>query len=193
MPEWNIETKRLRLRVLEPADAPTLYRYRCDERVARYQGWRPRDLADAARFIRENREGDKSRPGSWLQLGICLDHGELIGDLGIHFLDPDQWEIGYSLAPEHQGRGYATEAISAILDRAFWHDRIHRITGSVDPANTASIRLLQRLGFRQEAHFIQSCRTKDGWADDLVFAMLESEWLGKPTASVRERNDFSES
>ena len=184
MEVWNIETSRLRLRVLEPADAPTLYRYRCDERVARYQGWRPRDLADAARFIRENRAGAMGRPGSWLQLAICLDQGELIGDLGIHFLNPDQWEIGYSLAPEHQGRGYATEAVSAILDRAFRHFRIHRVTGSVDPANTASIALLRRLGFRQEAHFIQSYRTPDGWADDLVFALLGTKWRARRDGAV---------
>lgn len=176
MDEWTLETQRLKLRVLEPTDAPQLLPYRSDERVAHYQSWRPRDLADAVRFIRETNEGVPGRSGSWLQLAICQAGDGLIGDLGIHFLDSDQWEIGYTLAPDNQGKGYAAEAVGAVLDDAFRHRGIHRVTASVDPANEASIRLLKRLGFRQEAHFIESYRTSDGWADDLVFALLAREW-----------------
>ncbi len=52
----------------------------------------------------------------------------------------------------------------------------HRVFGSVDPRNTASVRLLESVGMRREAHFRESLWHKGEWVDDVIFAMLQTEW-----------------
>ena len=80
------------------------------------------------------------------------------------------------MAPEFQNRGYATEAVRALLEYLFDTLGKHRVFGSVDPRNRSSIRLLQRVGMREEAHFVKSLWFKDEWVDDVIFAILASEW-----------------
>jgi RimJ/RimL family protein N-acetyltransferase len=107
-----------------------------------------------------------------------LDNGELVGDIGLHFLPDDdrQVELGVTVSPRHQRGGLATEATSAVIEFLFRDLQKHRVMASVDPANEAVRRLLDRLGFRQEAHFRQSLRVGDTWVDDMIYAVLRSEW-----------------
>ena len=116
---------------------------------------------------------------TWLQLAVCLKEGQLIGDVGIHFLEDEQMEIGYTLSPDYQGRGYAIEAVQAVVEYLFSALKKHRVTASVDPDNGPSIKLLEKMGFRKEAHFIKSFRMNGQWFDDYVYAMLEEEWQTK--------------
>jgi len=98
--------------------------------------------------------------------------------MGIHFIEDNyQAEIGYTLSPAFQGKGYAIEAVKAILDYLFSKLKKHRITASVDPDNIKSIRLLENVGFRKEAHFIKSFRMNDQWYDDCIYAILTEEWV----------------
>lgn len=78
--------------------------------------------------------------------------------------------------PAFQGRGLATEAVVGLLDCLFVRLGKHRVVASVDPRNLASVRLLKRLGMREEAHFRESLLFKGDWVDDAVFAILASEW-----------------
>ena len=102
---------------------------------------------------------------------------QVIGDLGIHFLDEEnkQAEIGFTLDKNFQGKGYATEAVKEIINYLFNKLNKHRIIGSVDPHNSNSIRLLERLGFRKEAHFKESLFINGEWVDDVIYAVLKSE------------------
>ncbi|HVI55280.1 MAG TPA: GNAT family protein [Luteibacter sp.] len=178
-----IVTARLRLDRLVATDAPTLFAYRGDEAVARYQGWRPADLAAAEAFI-----GDQSllafgTADSWCQLAIRdKATGELLGDFGVHFpvSTDDPIEFGLSLRPERQGRGFAREAMGAVLDLAFDEWGYRRAVGSVDPRNVSSMALLRSLGFRQEAHHVESYFFRGEWVDDVIFAMLAREWPRHP-------------
>lgn len=174
-----IITTRLRLDRLVPADAPVLFAYRGDDAVARYQGWRPADEAEAGRFIDDQSRLAFRTPDSWAQLAIRdRSSGELLGDLGAHFPanEDDPIEFGVSLRPDRQGRGYAREAMGAMLDIAFGHWGYRRTVGSVDPRNVASIALLKSLGYRQEAHHVESYRFRGEWVDDVIYAMLAREW-----------------
>lgn len=176
-----IETPRLRLDALTAADAPLLFAYRGDEAVARYQGWRPASEAEAAEFIARQAAQVFATPDSWCQLAIRdRDTGELLGDLGVHFPagTDDPIEFGVSLRPAKQGRGYAREAIAAGLDQAFGLWGYRRAVGSVDPRNVSSVALLKSLGFRQEAHHVESYRFRGEWVDDVIFALLAREWPG---------------
>lgn len=180
-------TPRLRLDALISGDAAALFAYRGDPEVARYQGWQPASLDEAAEWIEAL--ATEPAPGHWWQRAIRLrDSGELIGDLGLGMPAEDKGgvELGITIAPAHQGQGYAGEALRAALDWAFARGA-NRATASVDPRNTASVALLCSLGMRQEAHFRESYWLRGEWADDLVFALLAREWRNGAGLAPRTR------
>lgn len=173
------EPSRLIVDGLRPADAAVLFQYRSDPAVARYQGWRPRSESDAADFIAAQSTVAFATAGHWSQRSIRLrDGGALIGDLGLHFPDESDGavELGISLAPPYQGHGYAREALALMLDLLFGPLAYRRAIASVDPRNLPSVSLLRALGMRQEAHHVASLFLQGEWVDDLVFALLASEW-----------------
>jgi putative hydrolase of HD superfamily len=98
--------------------------------------------------------------------------------MGIHVsaADPRQAEFGITLALASQGQGLASEALRALFDYLFSELNLHRVTGSVDPRNTASMALLARVGMRQEGLHLESFWSKGEWTDDAVFALLAREW-----------------
>jgi len=176
----EIKTERLILRALTLTDAPAMYSYRSAPEVMRHQSWHPTSETEIQAFIRNNRKLRFNYANTWVQLGICLKAtNELIGDVGIHFLPLDNWqvEIGFTISPKHQGKGFATEAVKQLLNYLFANLGKHRVIASVDPANTASIRLLERIGMRKEGHFLKSIWNGKEWADDVVYAILQEEWL----------------
>ena len=174
-PRFNIA--RLVIKRLEQIDAPALFQYHRLPEVSKYQGWVPHTLLDAEKFIEESTQNPLDTPHTWLQFGIFLSEGILIGDVGIHSThDLRQPELGITLAPSHEGQGYAAEATGAILSYLFEDLKKHRVTASVDPRNLRSIKLLERLGFRKEAHFIKSYWMDNEWCDDCIYAMLSEEW-----------------
>jgi RimJ/RimL family protein N-acetyltransferase len=180
VPAPEIVTPRLVLARLLRGDAASVFGYRSDPEVARYQSWVPRSEEETLRAI--ELQPPFGTPETWCQLGIrLLDRGQLIGDLGVHFQadQPHQVEIGFTVAPGHQRRGFGAEAVTGLLGHLFGPLHIHRVHASVDPRNAASVALLQRVGMRQEAHFRESLWFKGEWVDDLVFAVLESEWEGR--------------
>ena len=97
----------------------------------------------------------------------------------INVFDHRQAEIGFTLSREYQGYGYATEAVSSILNYAFHTFDLHRIIAITDCENIASVALLERLGMRREGHFIQNIWFKGKWGDEYLYAMLKDEWLLK--------------
>ena len=176
----EIQTGRLRLAPLRAADASVFFEYRANPEVRRYQSFEPRSVDDAEKFIGELQPVVFDTPDSWFQFGIRLQESDvLIGDLGVHFLanDSPQVEIGFTVAPAHQGQGYGTEAVAGLLDHLFCVLRKHRVFASVDPRNEPSVALLERVGMRKEAHFRKSLWFKGEWVDDIVFGILRAEWM----------------
>lgn len=174
-----LETSRLVLDELRPGDAAALFAYRSDPAVARYQGWQPVSAGEAADFIAAQATVAFPSAGQWCQRAIRLrTGGALIGDLGLHFPDAadEAVELGISLAPAHQHNGYAREALTRMLDLVFGPLDYRRVVASVDPRNLPSVALLRALGLRQEAHHRQSLFWRGEWVDDVIFALLASEW-----------------
>lgn len=170
-------TPRLRLDALRRSDAAALFAYRADPVVNRYQGWRPGTLDEVVQFIERQQSTAFGAPGNWCQLALRQrDDDALIGDLGLHFVDADTLELGITLAPANQSHGFAAEAMRAALTLAFDTLGRHRVFASVDPRNLACVRLLERLGLRREAWFRESWRDGEGFADDVVYALLAREW-----------------
>ena len=173
---FSIKTERLLIRPLVRADAQEFFAYRSLPEVGLFQSWQPAKMNEVQAFLTENESASLDTLDAWYQLAICLPDGLLIGDIGIHTLEHSQMEIGYTLSPMFQGMGYATEAVREIVREAFTVWNKHRITASVDPDNHASVRLLERLGFRKEAHHCKSYWMRDRWADDCIYAMLWEEY-----------------
>src|SRR5215207_2695653 len=106
-----LTTERLVLRRFRPEDLDAFVAYRSDPEVARYQDWEaPYQLSQARQFLHELQAVHPDMPGEWFQFAVTLRHTDrLIGDCAAHVKaeDPRQAEIGFTLAPEHQGYGYA--------------------------------------------------------------------------------------
>jgi RimJ/RimL family protein N-acetyltransferase len=102
----------------------------------------------------------------------------VIGDCGIHFPadDRQQVELGITLAPANQGQGLATEALITVLEYVFNRLGKHRAFAVTDAENHSAASLFRRLGFRQEAHFVEHLRFKGAWCSEDVFALLRREW-----------------
>lgn len=174
-----LQTPRLLLRRLELADAAALFAYRSAPEVLRFQLWEPQDVAAVRAFIADLLVLELATPGSWYQLAITLRESKtLIGDLGLHFpLDePQQAEIGITLAPAWQGQGYATEALTAALAYLFDTLECHRVYARADARNRASIALLERVGMRREGYLHESTLARGEWTDDVLYAILALEW-----------------
>ena len=178
----EINTERLQLRPISLSDAEAILQYRSDSITNRYQGWIPKTIDDVYDFINNKVSLDINLPDSWYQIVIIKKNDlELIGDLGIHFLDKNikQVELGCTLDKYQQGKGYATEALNAVLMYLFNELDKHRIIASIDPENIKSIKLFERLGFQKEAHFKKSVLLNGKWADDAIYAILKEEWYKK--------------
>ena len=183
----EILTDRLALRDLEANDGPRIFAYHRRPEVARFQTWGTESVDAVQSYNWSLAAIEPGAAGGWYQVGIFLrSGGKLIGDCGFRVpeSEPQQAEIGVTLAPEFQGQGYATEAMRALLTYLLVTLNKHRVFGSVDPANAASIRLQERVGMRKEAHFVKNLWFRGEWVDDVIFAILASEWdPGKIAAS----------
>lgn len=145
-----IRTARLCLRRSSSEDAETIAAYRSIPDIGRYQGW---DRTDAP-FLRHELDVMATRaPGEpgWVQLTVeLLEGGTLIGDVGMSPADgePGVLKVGYTIAPEHQGNGYATEAVRALISYGFSRLDADVVRIYADADNHASIRVAEKAGLR---------------------------------------------
>lgn len=179
-----IRTRRLLLRPLTEADADDVAAYQALPDVVRYLPWPVRSPA-------ESREHTVTRAGSTRladdEDGLILaaelvgadgSPGPVIGDLSVFLKcrEHAQVAVGWVFHPLWHGRGYATEAATAVLDLAFGELGAHRVFAELDPRNGASAALCRRLGMRLEAHFVENEFFMGEWSDLQVFAILGREW-----------------
>jgi len=173
-----LKTDRLYIRPVSKDDKESIFEYRSDSETNKYQGWIPDTIEDVEVFIGKL-SNEINIPGTWFQFVIIVQESNtLIGDLGVHFIDAEnkQVEVGCTLNKIYHGKGYATESLRKLIDYLINTLKKHRIVTSIDPLNINSIKLVERLGFRKEAHFIESIYSNGKWVDDVVFALLSREW-----------------
>jgi RimJ/RimL family protein N-acetyltransferase len=179
-PEYPLRTDRLLLRPFAADDVDEVWAYQREPAVARYLRWEPRDREQTrAAVVQMVRENDLVGEGDCLSLAVTLPAtGTVIGQVELVWLSEQhrQGEIGYIFHPGYGGRGLATEAARVMLGLGFDGLHLHRIIGRCDARNLPSAALLGRLGMRREAHLIGTAKGKDGWRDELAFAMLQDEW-----------------
>lgn len=166
------------IRPWEDGDFEAFFEIQRDAGVAQWLYNEPRDEADARRHFEVKKAGDELRQdGDWISGGAFHD-GELVVDVAFNWASAEHrtGEIGYITHPRHQGRGYATEAARAMLAWAFEEAGFHRVVGRIEPRNEPSARVLEKLGMRKEAHFVENEWIKGEWSSEAVYAILEREW-----------------
>lgn len=176
-----LATERLILRRLGDGDAPALAAYRNDPDVARYQSWERCSLAEAKALITESKNQSFGNPGEWIQAAISLrSTNQLVGDVAMKLQrhDPRQAVVGFTVARNHQRRGYAREILTAVFDHFFFVMGLHRVSADCDPRNDASWGLMESLGMRREAYHLRNLWFKGEWADEYIYAVLREEWIG---------------
>ncbi len=137
--------------------------------MARYLHWDAREYAQVRQALdRQCGETALDAEGDWLTFAVVWrEAGKVAGEAGLKWLSREhrQGETGFVFNPDYHGRGLATEAAEAMLTLGFDNLGWHRITGSCDARNYPSARLMERLGMRQEAHFMHNQIIKGQWGE----------------------------
>jgi len=180
--------ERITLEPLRDDDFDDLYAMQSDPEVCRYLLYEPRTREQVADALK--RDAGRTRLAEvddHLQPAIRAEDGRFLGTmyLVLKSIDDLTAEIGWTLLPSSQGKGYATEAATVLLDFCFDELGLHRVFAELDPRNTASVALCERLGMRHEGHFVEDMFLKGEWADTGRYAILDREWLARRDASRR--------
>ena len=191
-PADPIETERLTLRPFSADDLEGLYAYQSLPEVARFLYWEPRTLEESRTFLRQKMMASTiEKEGDWLVLAVVWRQtGNLMGEVNLQWRSREhrQGEIGYIFNPAFHGKGFATEAAEVVLRLGFEGLDLHRVVGRLDGRNTASARVLERLGMRREAHLKQNEMVKGEWTDEVIYAMLRHEWEERFGGADRPRS-----
>lgn len=175
----TLETARLRLRPVRRADdAGDLLGVFGDAEAMRYWSHLPLpDLGAAGAYVSKMEEGFAARTlFQWVVADAGSDH--LMGTVTLFCWDRDnrRAEVGYVLSRAHWGRGYAQEAVRAALRFAFTAMDVWRVEADVHPDNAASLRLLERLGFRREGYLRTRWWVGGEPSDSVVLGLLRDEF-----------------
>ncbi len=174
-----LRTERLLLRAPRASDAVDLHARRNDADVARYQDWlTPYPLDRAEALVAESTALDGPTPGDWWMITIAdPDDTTVLGDLAVHLTgDARTAEVGYTLGRSEWGRGYATEALDALVTHLFETVGVTRVEGKLHPDNPASAMVLERVGMLFEGHTKLSFWLGDDNSDDWIYAMTRGDW-----------------
>lgn len=186
-PVLPLRTERLLLRAVVPGDRDAIGAYCSDPEVTRYLPFAALDEEGLTRRMERLVTGTApGAVGEHLTLAVQLED-TLVGDVMLRFSaqhGPDDLpsiaELGWVFSPAYAGRGLATEAARALVDLAFTHYPLHRLTAQLDPRNVASARLCERLGMRHEAHTREDYPDREGgWSDTAVYGLLRHEWQAR--------------
>ena len=179
--QTTLTTERLVLRWLTPDDAPDQFSLFSDPEVTRYwstPAWT--DMIQARDAIDTALTGYTS--GESLGFSITLrDSDTFVGSVKLYdfFAQNRRCDIGYALLPAHWGKGYLAEAMVALLDYAFAELDLNRIEADIDPRNTASAKLLERMAFKQEGYMRERWIVNGEVCDTAFYGLLKREWQAR--------------
>lgn len=172
----SIKTPRFTISPLTAADRQAFTAYRATEATARYQGWEATySLSDADELIAGQPSSFPPPEDGWLQLAVH-EGTTLVGDVAVHTTtQPNTYEVGVTVAPEHQKKGVGKEALGAVVDALFSQHNAHRVTAETDARNNAVGALLKSLGFTHEGRAREADFFKGEWVSLDSWAVLASD------------------
>src|SRR5262245_16906139 len=141
--------------------------------------WGPNTEEETRAFIGGAMRSRQASPRLHYDLAVALAESDaVIGGCRIWIESPEHRDgsIGYSLTRACWGRGYATEVAQGLLQFGFETLGLHRIWAIVEPENTASARVLEKVGMQREGRLRDHRYAKGRWRDSGVYAALAPEW-----------------
>jgi ribosomal-protein-alanine N-acetyltransferase len=169
-----LETSRLQLRKVTAGDAPRIFFLRSDARVMAFLDRAPAACEEeAVQFIQNINKLEQS--GDAVNWALALkEDTTLIGTIGYWRMQKEHYraEIGYTLHPDNQGKGLMQEALTAVLQYGFQVMNLHSVEANVNPANAASIKLLERAGFVREGYFRENYFYNGRFLDSAIYSLL---------------------
>jgi RimJ/RimL family protein N-acetyltransferase len=174
-----LTTDRLLLREIEEGDWRSVFAYQSDPRYRRYSPCMQDLQADVQGLVGTFIHWQQEQPRYRFQLAITLRMDScLIGTCGIRAtkVNRQEAELGYELHPDYWGQGYATEAARAMLTFAFGDLQLQHVWAQCIADNEASIRVVERLGMRQEQQLRKPTWIQDRWWDSLVYSIDKDVW-----------------
>lgn len=178
----DLDTPRLLLREFVESDAAAANLYEADPEVVRYAAHGVRSLADSLAHICALLADARAQNRQIFDFAVVQrEDAQLIGRCGLKLSDAEQTEatLWYVLARSAWQQGYATEAAQAVLAFGLDELRLHRIFVEIDPRNTASLRVAEKIGLRREGLFLETTWLKGEWTDSVVCALLDREYRAR--------------
>lgn len=175
----NIETENLVLKSFTMQDADELFSTRSDSRVTKYLDRdKHQTIEESKTMIQRIIQSYKDKAGiNWIIREKASN--EVVGYIGFRRLirESVRAEIGYALKPEHWGKGYMSEALARTIEFGFTEFGLHSIMGNVNPQNDSSIRILEKFGFKKEAHFREDYLYNGKFIDSVIYCLLETDFF----------------
>lgn len=173
-------TERLLVREFVDADLDAYHGFAGSALATRFVFWGPNSLEQSRENLSRYIEAQRDLPRTFYELAV-MDRrsGGVIGAVSLYLGNPAtrlDGELGFVFHPDHWGCGYAGEAAHALVTAAFTNLGLHRICATCDRRNTASARVLEKLGMRREGTHLASRSTEDGWVDELSYGVLAAEF-----------------
>lgn len=172
----SIITERLTIRPLIPSDIPALKEWMPDNSLYRYWGKKPGKTDKCPELLFEKAE----KPSKTFHLGIALNkENKAIGDLWVYLIENDRMgSLAIRISRSYHGKGYGTEALSAIVKFCFENTELKRLQATADIRNAASCRILEKCGFVREG-LIRQGKMVNTWCDYCIYGMLNTDYLGR--------------
>lgn len=171
----NIITERMVIRCVENHDVDDFFDIYSRQDVCKYllnDAWTKENYQ--LKF-QQKLENNNLESNNKINLA-CVYDNRAIGNISVTKTDMrDTFEIGYAFHPDYAHKGYAKEAVSAVLAYLFKHCSAHRVFANMDARNNASKHLCENVGMRLEAHFIKDYWSKGEWTDSYIFAIIKDE------------------
>lgn len=166
------------LREFEPADVDDVAAIVGDDRVTTWLSFDSRDRAEAADLVTATLERARQEPRDEFYLAITRRGDDrMIGFARLALTGVRAAKLGYAVAADHWGHGYATDAVRQLLQFAFHSLDLHRVSAAIGPGNLASIAVVKRLGLTYEGRIRHHVRTNGEWRDSLLYAILADDWV----------------
>jgi ribosomal-protein-alanine N-acetyltransferase len=176
-----LETERLYLRPIKTADTPAVFEYAHDPEMTHYTLWsQHRSLEDSMLFVEQILASYAAgRPAPWAV--VRKEDMQMIGTTGfVHwFPSHGRAEIGYAIGRKWWAKGYASEAARSALAFGFKKMLCNRIEAVCNVPNTASARVMEKIGMRYEGILRQYLFSQGSYRDVKIYSILRVEWVGK--------------
>lgn len=175
----ELTTQKLSLRLITKSDLKAIHELQSFPEVDQYNTLGiPQNFKVTQKVMEPLLAANKKEQPDYYTFAIELKkYGEFVGLIALRLGDKkyNDAEVWFKLNPLFWGKGYATEALSKLIDFGFKDLKLHRIEAGCAVENVASAKVLEKAGMQPEGRRRKTLPLKTGWSDNFEFAILDSD------------------